>query len=98
MNKMPKLRSKVDANQAEIVKIFRSAGASVCCTHMLGRGFPDLVVGWGGQNILIEVKDGSKPPSQRKLTADEKAFHANWQGRIEIVESIEDVYNILKGG
>lgn len=85
---MPK---KVDSNQREIVKVFRQCGYSVAHTHMVGRGFPDLVIGKHGMNYLIEIKDGSKPPSRRKLTDDEQKWHDHWLGQVAIIESIEDV-------
>ena len=84
-------RAKVDSNQSEIVKAFRKLGYSVVCTHQLGKGFPDLVIGKNGINTLVEVKDGSLPPSKRRLSPDEKEFHDNWRGTVLIIESIEDV-------
>ena len=80
-------RGRVDANQAAVAKALRDAGATVAVTSGLGAGFPDLVAGVRGVNHLIEVKDGSKPPSARKLTPDEAAFHAGWRGRVIVVTS-----------
>lgn len=40
---------------------------------------------------MIEIKDGEKPPSARKLTEGEKKFQASWQGLYYIITSIEDV-------
>lgn len=87
--------AKVDANQSEVVKTLRSLGCSVHPTHMVGAGFPDLVVGIGGVNILVEVKDGSKVPSARKLTQDEIEWHTAWRGQVCIVESIEDAVELV---
>jgi len=70
---VPRRTCKVDANQEEIVKMLRSLGADVIPTHQVGQyipGFPDLLIGYRGFCILLEVKDG-----KAKLTADEKAFH-----------------------
>jgi hypothetical protein len=39
--------------------------------------------------------DGSKPPSERKLTKGQVKFHQTWPGHIHIVESVEDVYKLL---
>lgn len=85
--------AKVDANQAEIVKALREAGYSVAITSQLGCGFPDLVVGIVRRdgflsNLLLEVKDGSKPPSQQKLTDDELKFRNNWYGAVYTVDSV----------
>ena len=32
-----------------------------------GRGVPDLLVGYGGANWLVEIKDGDKSLSKRQL-------------------------------
>jgi hypothetical protein len=63
--------------------------------HQVGRGFPDLAVGCNGLNLLIEVKDGSKCPSARRLTADEQKFIATWSGQVCIVASVEDARAIV---
>ena len=85
---MPRRAAKVDANQGEIVAAFRRLGCSVAITSMLGDGFPDLVVARRQKTILVEIKDGSKPPSSRKLTPDQMTFHAEWRGVIVIVETV----------
>jgi len=83
--------ARTDSNQAEIVAAFRSLGCSVFPLHQVGRGFPDLAVGCNGLNLLIEVKDGSKCPSARRLTADEQRFIEAWLGQVCVVVSVEDV-------
>lgn len=40
----------------------------------------DLIVGYKGNTLLLEVKDGNKPPSARALTPNEKKFHESWTG------------------
>ena len=50
-----------------------------------------MLAGKQGINYMIEIKDGSKPPSKRRLTPDEEDFHAGWRGRIEVIESVDDV-------
>ncbi len=81
--------AKVDANQREIVSGLRRAGASVQIASMVGSGFPDLVIGAYGGNSLIEIKDGRKFASRRKLTADQVEFRQSWKGRIITVETLE---------
>lgn len=80
-------RKRVDANQALIVQTLRDIGASVEPLHFVGRGFPDVLVGFRGTNYLLEIKDGSKPPSRRKLTDDEKQWHQCWAGQVCIVNN-----------
>jgi Holliday junction resolvase len=87
--------ARIDDNQNEIVKKLRDIGCSVAITSAVGRGFPDIVVGFKGFNYLIEIKDGKKPPSQRKLTSDEQAWHDQWRGSVHIVESFDDCLAIL---
>ena len=90
---------RVDDNQKEIVAVFRRLGASVAITSELGRGFPDLIVGYDNQNVLVEVKDGSKVPSQQKLTSLEQKFFDEWKGKIVIIRSgIEAVHLMLDLG
>jgi len=68
-------RSKTDNNQTAIVKALRAAGCFVTSLASVGKGVPDALVGSGGKWFLLEIKDGSKPPSGRKLTDDEIKWH-----------------------
>ena len=81
---------RVDANHAEVVKALRAIGASVADTSRAGSGFPDIVAGFRGRNWLIEVKDGKKPPSARKLTGDQVEFKAAWRGHWIVVLSADE--------
>jgi hypothetical protein len=72
--------AKVDANQGDIVKALRRAGATVQMLHTVGDGCPDLLVGFLGKNTLMEVKDGAKPASARRLTPDQVEWHEGWNG------------------
>lgn len=82
--------AKVDVNQMEIVNYLRSVGASVAITSTIGKGFPDLVVGWKGRNYLVEVKQ-----TKGKLTDDQFTFAAHWKGQIAVVRSVIDVCDLL---
>jgi len=82
-------KAKVDANQREIVAVLRGAGATVELLHAVGKGCPDLCVGYRGQNYLMEIKDGSKPPSAQKLTPQQELWHRDWRGQSVIVNSPE---------
>ena len=55
------------------------------------------MVSKGGVTVAIEIKDGSKPPSQRKLSLGEDKFRSEWLGRWELVESIDDVIKLNNG-
>lgn len=87
---MPRHRPRLDANQNEIVKALRKAGCSVQSLAGVGSGCVDLLVGRCGENYLIEVKDGTKSPSQRRLTDDEEQWHFSWHGTVTIVTSEDE--------
>ena len=82
-------RGRVDVNHADIVAALSRCGCSVFSTAGVGSGFPDCVVGLHGVTHLLEIKDGLKSPSRRRLTDDESAWHETWQGEpVCIVESL----------
>jgi hypothetical protein len=88
---------RTDDNQKSVVTSLRKiANLSVTSTHTIGKGFPDLVVGYKGNNYLIELKDGAKTKSQKKLTICETKFHDEWNGQVAICESVEDILLLLK--
>ena len=83
--------AKVDANQPEIVAAFRAAGCSVQPLHAVGEGVPDLLVWTGAGGLrLVEVKDGAKPPSARRLTDRQVEWHEAWRGPVEVIVSVDD--------
>ena len=92
---MARRAARSDANQTVIVAEFRGLGASVAHTHMVGEGFADVVVGYRGSNVLVEIKDSAKPPSERKLTTAQVKFHAEWKGAIVIVDRIGQCAGLL---
>lgn len=58
-----------DDNEREIVDALRKFGYAVWALDKPA----DLLVGVRGRFVLLEVKDGAKPPSARKLSPDEHA-------------------------
>lgn len=90
-----RLRGRTDANQSSIVRDLRKAGASVLILSGVGEGCPDLLVGFRGLNWLFEVKDGNQPPSKKRLTEDEEAFHLAWDGQVAKIETTEDAFDVM---
>lgn len=84
-------RARKDANHAEIEDLLRSLGFKTKDVSPM-KEFVDIVAKLHGVIVLIEVKDGSKPPSKRKLTDDERAFHEYWGDDIRVIETREDVF------
>ena len=77
--------ARIDANQTEIVEALRACGYVVWII-----GYPvDLLVGDGKRWCLMEVKDGAKPPSARKLTDIEAECVRRGGGPIAVVTDVE---------
>lgn len=83
-------RARIDANQKDIVAALRAIGCDVLHLHQIGKGAPDVLVGYRGKCLLLELKDGSKPKAAQKLTPDEQRFHDSWRGQIAVVRSPEE--------
>ena len=92
---MPKYAARADANQPQIVDILRQVGATVQHLHTLGEGCPDILVGYQGANYLMEIKDGQKSPSKRKLTDDEQEWHLIWRGQVAIVKDEVEALEVI---
>ena len=88
-------RCRLDANHGDVAKALLSIGCSVQSLAAVGLGCPDLISAKDGVNVLFEVKDGSKPPSERKLTKDERAFSGRWKGPLFTVESAEEAVLLM---
>jgi Holliday junction resolvase len=85
--------AKADNNQPLIVDAFRKHGCTVAHTHMVGSGFPDIVVRCADRVALVEIKDGPRA----KLTKPEQLFHEAWGGVAYIVRSVDDVAALVSG-
>ncbi len=83
---------RVDANQAEIVATLRARGCSVQSLAELGKGVPDLLVGFRRENYLMEVKSASG-----RLTEAEQKWHKSWRGWVYVVHSIEEALEAVRG-
>ena len=83
-------KARVDTNQREIVNFAKKHGATVAHLHTLGRGIPDLLIGYRGRNYLVEIKT-----ENGNLTSDEKKFFDNWRGSAAVVASKTDLIRLL---
>jgi len=89
-------RARRDDNHKDIVATFRACHASVLDTASLGNGAPDIIIAFNGNMACVEIKDGKKLPSARKLTLDEIEFMNTWRGKYVIVESVDDAIALLR--
>lgn len=88
--------ARTDRNQSEIVRALRQLGCSVQSLAEIGQGCPDLLVGFRGENFLMEVKDGMAKPSAQKLTECEKLWHKTWSGKVVIVTSAKEAIALVE--
>jgi hypothetical protein len=86
---------RTDANHSAITTALLKLGASVDSLASMGKGYPDLLVGFRGRALLLEVKDGSKPPSHRKLTADEQRWFTRFRGEAYVVNSVQEALDAV---
>lgn len=88
--------ARVDDNQKAIVRYLRDMGVSVAVTSAIGKGFPDLVCGYKGKNILLELKDGNKPLSAQVLTPEQRIWHYDWKGQVTVINSAEAAWEEIQ--
>jgi Holliday junction resolvase len=74
---------RVDDNQSQIVRELRRLGMEVVHLHTVAHGCPDILVGYKGRNILLEIKKDEKA----KLTPDQEVWHKMWRGQVAVVSN-----------
>jgi len=88
--------ARIDANHEQVVLALRTAGATVQSLAATGKGVPDLLVGFQGKTLLMEIKDGSKTPSDRRLTEDQLKWHGAWRGGpLAVVDGVDAALRML---
>ena len=88
--------ARIDANHEQVVSALRAAGASVQSLAGVGKGVPDLLVGFQGKTLIMEVKDGRKTPSERRLTEDQVKWHGAWRGGpLAVVDGVDAALRML---
>ena len=88
--------ARIDDNHKIIVHNLRQCGYSVLSLAAVGKGCPDILVGAAGKNILMEIKDGSKSPSRRKLTPEQRTFFSSWAGQAVVVTCLSEALDAVK--
>lgn len=85
----------VDANQGSIVEALRAVGCKVLSLAAIGKGVPDLLVRrpFGLGLVLLEVKNGKRPPSRQRLRPGQRVFAAEWG---EVVRTVKNVHEALE--
>ena len=72
--------AKKDANHNEVVAALQQVGASVIDMSHVGKGFPDLIVGFRSQTILVEIKNPKTSYGKRGLNKNQQKWKEQWVG------------------
>jgi Holliday junction resolvase len=84
--------ARIDTNHKEIVKALREAGATVVSLAAMKHGCPDLLVGYAGETVLMEIKRDAKA----KFTPDQLDFLGKWKGgAISRVDNVDAAIRAL---
>lgn len=83
--------ARKDSNHQQIVSALRQAGCYVLDISQL-KNCCDLMVARAGKWVALEIKDGDKPKSARKLTPGEQTFleQAGWRAPVKVVTSVDE--------
>ena len=86
---------RTDANHSQIIATFRRCGFSVLDLSRVGCGCGDALIA-KGRTVMVEIKDGSKPPSVRRLTPDEERFALSWKGEYHVIASVDEALVLIQ--
>lgn len=82
--------ARKDLNHNEIKMALEAAGASVCDTHKLGGGAPDIAVGFRNENYWMEIKQANG-----KVNKLQQEWHDNWRGSVFVVRTPEEALDAI---
>ena len=83
---------RVDRNHGRIVQSLRKRGASVFSLATLGKGVPDICIGFQQRTMLAEIKTKTG-----KLNAMQRNWHDTWNGeKVVVLRTSEDVEQLLR--
>lgn len=87
---------RVDSNQKELVAVFRQLGVTVIDLSKVGKGIPDLMLGYNNKTVLVEIKSSKSA----KLNPLQECFFREWKGgmlaRIDNLDSAVRLVNIMR--
>lgn len=84
--------ARTDATQEPIVAALRKIGARAIYI----KEPVDLLVGYRNATVLLELKDGEKFSSERRLTKQQEEFIATWPGGpVYVVSSVDEALRVV---
>ena len=88
------MNKRTDHNQQSIIDALRSIGCTVQDLSQLGRGTPDILIGYHSRNYLLEIKNAADRAP--RLTPCEQHWIRLWKGQVGVVTSIMDALAIVQ--
>lgn len=87
---------RADANRAALHDGWiRIGGSWLDLVPELG-GEPDALVGWRGEDRLIEIKNPTRKASARRARPNQIEWHRSWKGRRPVVvETLADIIRLF---
>ena len=85
--------ARTDDNQHELVEALKKIGAKC---YFIGKPV-DLLVGFRGRNLLLEVKRPDKRGQVSAFTKEQRDFISTWPGEVEIVYTIQEAVSAVVG-
>lgn len=83
---------KTDSNHKKIVDALRKAGASVASLAKVAAGAPDILVGWQGRNIIVEIKT-----PKGKLRESQIQWITAWKGeKPHVIRTVDEALALLE--
>lgn len=89
---MKRYAFRKDANHGKIKDAFLSLHWAIYDSASDNAPYDLIVRNVRNPVLFIEIKDGDKPPSQRKLKPRSEDFRRLFSNVYRIIESVEDVY------
>ena len=85
-----------DGNHDDIVRVLQQAGYTTQDLSAVGLGCPDLLVGFAGCNILLEIKnrDGKATGSRAEGNENQKKWKSFWRGQTAVVFTAEEALEV----
>lgn len=93
---MSRYARRKDANHAAVVEVFRLAGLGILDVAGLGDLGCDLIVTRGERYRYVEIKDGTKAPSQCKLTDSEARLKLLHPQTWRLVSTADEAIAVVK--
>lgn len=86
---MPKHAARIDGNQADLDRLAAGLGAVVIRASVAPELGFDRLIAFRGRLHIVEVKDGGKAPSKRRLTENEARLR-------DRLEAVGVAYNVVE--